>query len=149
MKKILAILLSFTIITVGFAQGKSNGKGKNKKDKANKHANKSDERYENNDNTGIYDRRNDNVNNQGKSSKNQPSKVRAAFQRDYPNATNVAWTKNQGYWTATFNNGGIFNTYTTATYHANGQRRDANSTAQNGQAQGTVLDRILKRNPVN
>ena len=28
-----------------------------------------------------------------KPSKNQPAKVRAAFQRDYPNATHVRWSK--------------------------------------------------------
>lgn len=40
-----------------------------------------------------------------KFSKNQPAKVRAAFQRDYPGATNVRWSKYRGDWTATFGNG--------------------------------------------
>ena len=145
MKHILTLLLSFTIVTAGLAQGNGNGKNKNKKDKSQKHANKSDDRYEN-DNTGIFGGQNNGVN-QGKVSKNQPAKVRTAFQRDYPYASNVTWTKNQGTWTATFNNGGIFNTRTSATYHANGQRRDAYDSPQNSQAQGTVLDRILRRNP--
>jgi len=56
-----------------------------------------------------------------KFSKNQPAKVRAAFQRDYPGATNVRWSKYRGDWTATFGNG-IFTS--TAVYHANGDRRD-------------------------
>lgn len=154
MKKLLTLILSFTIITVGLAQGKGNGKG-NKKDKSNKHANKSNDRYENDNdnNTGIFGRRNDNddykKNGQGKYAKNQPAKVRAAFQRDYPNATNVSWTKSQGDWTATFNNGGLFNSRTTAIYHSNGERRDAYSRNQNGQQQGTIFDRIFKRRAVN
>ena len=151
MKKLLTLLLSFTIVTVGFAQGNGNGKAKQKKDKASKHKNKSDNRYENDDNTGIFGGRNNDVyNNQGKSAKNQPAKVRAAFQRDYPNATNVSWTKSQGDWTATFNHGGLFNSRTSATYHSNGQRKDGGyTTTQGRQAQGSVLDRILKRNPSN
>src|SRR5215203_4293817 len=54
---------------------------------------------------------------QGKSSKNQPAKVRAAFARDYPNAGGVSWSKYRGDWTATFTSGV---TRSTAVYNANG-----------------------------
>jgi len=58
-----------------------------------------------------------------KYSKNQPSKVRSAFNRDYPHATNVKWTKSNGYWTAAFSNG-INRKY--ITYSANGTRVNNN-----------------------
>lgn len=158
MKKLFALLLSFTIVTVGLAQGNGNGKGNKKwKDKSTKHE-KIHDRHED-DNSGILGRRDDDDRRrnsdynrgQGKSAKNQPAKVRAAFQRDYPNATNVSWTKNQGSWTATFNNGRIFNSRTSATYHSNGERRgrDAYGTTQNRRQQGTVIDRVLNRRTVN
>ena len=56
-----------------------------------------------------------------KPSKNQPAKVRSAFSRDYPNATNVTWSKYRGDWTASFRNGPY---WSTAIYHANGDRKD-------------------------
>ena len=40
-----------------------------------------------------------------KLSKNQQAKVRTAFQRDYPNPTNINRSKYRGDWTAIFGNG--------------------------------------------
>ena len=81
---------------------------------------------------------------QGKPSKNQPAKVRAAFARDYPNATGVSWSKYRGDWTATFNNGA---TRSTAVYHANGERRDTRTVVTQKQTPREVLDGILKKAP--
>lgn len=79
-----------------------------------------------------------------KPSKNQPAKVRAAFQRDYPNAVNVRWTKCRGDWTATFS-GALFRS--TAVYHANGDRRDTRTPVTREQTPRTIWDIILKRDP--
>jgi hypothetical protein len=81
-------------------------------------------------------------------SKNQPAKVRDAFYRDYPGATNVVWSKYRGDWTATFGSG-LFGTRT-AVYHANGQRKDTRSVINNDQLPGggNVWDRIFKRDRV-
>jgi hypothetical protein len=81
---------------------------------------------------------------QGKPSKNQPAKVRAAFARDYPNATGVSWSKYRGDWTATFNNG---TTRSTAVYHANGERRDTRTVVTQNQTPRPILDGIIKRAP--
>jgi len=79
-------------------------------------------------------------------SKNQPAKVRQAFQRDYPNAMNVRWTKCRGDWTATFS-GGLFRS--TAVYHANGDRRDTRTPVTRENVPRKILDVILKREPRN
>jgi hypothetical protein len=50
---------------------------------------------------------------------NIPSRVEKAFKVDYPAASNPVWTKQNGNWTATFNNNGVT---TTATYHSNGEK---------------------------
>lgn len=81
----------------------------------------------------------------GKISKNQPAKVRQNFQRDYPLANNVRWTKCRGDWTATFGNG-IF--LSTAIYHANGDRRDTRTPVNQDNIPRRVLDEIFKRRPV-
>lgn len=52
-------------------------------------------------------------------SKNIPTPVKDAFAKDYPNATNVTWSKSGGDWKATFTVAGM---PLTATYHANGSR---------------------------
>lgn len=80
----------------------------------------------------------------GKASKNQPAKVRAAFARDYPNATSVSWSKYRGDWTATFNHGV---TRSTAVYHANGERRDTRTVIPQSQAPRNILEGIMKRSP--
>ena len=77
-------------------------------------------------------------------SKNQPAKVRAAFQRDYPNAGNVTWYKYRGDWTASFGNG-LF--MSTAVYHANGERRDTRTPITRNEMPRNVLDKIFKRRP--
>lgn len=79
-----------------------------------------------------------------KPSKNQPAKVRSAFQNDYPNATNVRWSKYRGDWTATFGNGPITST---AVYHANGQRKDTRTVVSRPQVPKIIIDDILKRKP--
>jgi hypothetical protein len=79
-----------------------------------------------------------------KASKNQPAKVREAFQRDYPNATNVYWTKYRGDWTATFGNG-IWRS--TAVYHANGERRDTRTPVSRENVPRKILDVIFKQKP--
>jgi hypothetical protein len=80
----------------------------------------------------------------GKSSKNQPAKVRSSFQRDYPYAINVRWTKCRGDWTARFGNG-LF--LSTAVYHANGDRRDTRTPVTQENIPRRILDEILKKKP--
>ncbi|HEX4875819.1 MAG TPA: hypothetical protein VFV31_04055, partial [Chitinophagaceae bacterium] len=80
----------------------------------------------------------------GKPSKNQPAKVRSSFQRDYPNAMNVRWTKCRGDWTTTFS-GGLFRS--TAVYHANGDRRDTRTPITRNEMPRITLDSIFKRRP--
>lgn len=77
-------------------------------------------------------------------SKNQPAKVRQAFQRDYPTATNVYWTKYRGSWTATFGNG-VWRS--TAVYHANGERKDTRTPITKESIPRNVIDSIFKRHP--
>jgi hypothetical protein len=79
-----------------------------------------------------------------KPSKNQPAKVSAAFQKDYPNAGNVTWNKYRGDWTASFQNGPFIST---AVYHANGERRDTRTTVTRNEVPRNVLDSIFKRRP--
>ena len=70
----------------------------------------------------MKDRRDDNRDRGNKVSKNTPRKVGDNFRRDFPNATNVSWTKNQGVWTATFNGTGLLGGRKTVSYKANGER---------------------------
>lgn len=160
MKKLIIFTAAITIALSGMSQGKSQGKGhnKNKSEKINTH--KSDNRHDDRDDRYESDRddrhkvgkrhENDKINqsgHNGKYSKNQPAKVRAAFHRDFPNATNVTWTKDRGYWTATFSNG-ILNT-NTVTYAANGQRISGRSPRTNRRTSysgdGSIWDRILSK----
>lgn len=78
------------------------------------------------------------------SSKNQPAKVMAAFQTDYPNAGNVSWSKYRGDWTASFGNG-LYRS--TAVYHANGERRDTRTLITRNEVPQNVVDAIFKRSP--
>ena len=143
MKKIIFTSLIALISLSTFAQGKS---GKNKNHNGNgsyqKHKehnddryedrdrkdkkDKDDERYDDRDRNDRGDRDENRRNNNGKYSKNTPRNVANAFARDFPNATNVTWTKNSGNWTATFSNGGLILTTRTVTYRANGQRVSSN-----------------------
>ena len=77
-------------------------------------------------------------------SKNQPTKVRAAFQRDYPNAVNVSWSKYRGDWTASFGNG-LYRS--TAVYHANGERRDTRTPVTRNEMPRNIFESIYKSHP--
>ena len=144
------------------AQGNSEGKGKgkekqNKTASANKESNEAkedkdeknksgnDQKFSVNDhNKKIWEGTKDKNGDGPKYSKNQPAKVREAFNRDYPNARNVSWTKYRGDWTATFGNG-VY--HSTAIYHANGERRDTRTIVTRNEMPKNVLDSILKRRP--
>ena len=97
----MTMLSAITLIS--FAQGKSNGKAKH-----NKNVNQTT--VLNNGQSGNE-----------KYTKNLPAKVRESFNRDFPNAPNVVWTKDKGVWTASYN-GGIFGNPQVVSYKANGQR---------------------------
>lgn len=151
MKKILTLILAVTIGFAGMAQSKSNGKGHAKKaGKHEKHADKDKSHHDDSDGRDDrYDRddeyRNRQQNNTGKYAKNIPAKVRSAFNNDYPNATNVTWTKNRGSWTATFPNG-IYRR--SVTYTSNGQRLNSNGSTsrRSGRTQdGSIWDKILTK----
>jgi len=77
-------------------------------------------------------------------SKNQPAKVRTAFQRDYPNAANVSWSKYRGDWTASFGNGFY---RSTALYHANGERRDTRTPVTRNEMPRNIFESIFKSHP--
>ena len=121
MKKFLVLIAAFTLTAGAMAQG--NGKGKNKQgNKMEKHRRDDGRVYDQNGNNNdrVY-RNGGNVNNSGKYTGSAPRKVRDAFSRDYPNASNVSWTKDRGVWTAHFNGGGIFGSGNAVSYRANGQ----------------------------
>lgn len=147
MRKILLFLSAFIISLAVLAQGKSNEKGKDKqKEKTTKNGNQPDQDKKDWDDhfkkvwDGTYDRKGDGP----KPSKNQPAKVREAFQRDYPNARNVYWTKYRGDWTASFGNG-LFRS--TAVYHANGDRKDTRTPVTRNELPRIILDDIFKKRP--
>ena len=72
-----------------------------------------------------------------------PKKVEAAFQTDYPEAQNVAWSKYKGDYTAAFTNG---TWKSTAVYHANGERRDTRTAITRPQLPTTIVwDDVFKR----
>lgn len=126
MRRIILLTLSVLFSAGIYAQGNSQGKG----NKANKQGK----------NKGAS------INQGAGNSKNQPAKVRSAFMADYPNATNVVWSKYRGDWTATFNNGAW---RSTAVYHANGQRRDTRTPISRNQLPGTIWDKIFQRDRIN
>lgn len=145
MKKILFLATAVVLSVSGIAQGKSQGKGKAKAKtqqagKAKKSSSIAD-----------YSRTvwgGTNSGNGPKISKNQPAKVSAAFQRDYPGATNVSWSKYRGDWTATFGSG-LFGSRT-AVYHANGERKDTRSVISRSQLPGggSIWDKIFGRDNI-
>lgn len=167
MKNLVAILLFLFISGTLMAQGNSGNKGKSNKtttttddntnqgkDKdKNKDKNKEKDKDKNKDKDDNDKSWNDHDkkvwdgigdNSCMKPSKNQPAKVSSAFNRDYPGAVNVRWTKCRGDWTATFN-GSLFRS--TAVYHANGQRRDTRTPVSRDNIPRRILDIILKRDP--
>lgn len=150
--KQLLILLFISILSIAIsAQGNSQEKGKeNKKSTAstsndNNKAKEKDnkevkERAEHEKKIweGTYTKATDGP----KPSKNQPAKVRVTFRRDYPNATNVSWSKYRGDWTATFRNGLLMST---AVYHANGDRRDTRTPINKESIPKKIFDIITKK----
>lgn len=160
MKKIFVLTALFAIATnISVAQG--NGKAKNadkgkSKEKAEKvSANdkaKSKEKDQEKDKDkedkvkhekGIWEGTSEKGGGGPKASKNQPAKVRQAFSRDYPNAGNVTWSKYRGDWTATFRNG-LY--WSTAVYHANGDRRDTRTSIPRANVPVKIED-IFKKRP--
>jgi hypothetical protein len=141
MKKLSLIIALFGLSLGAMAQGNSQGKGKGKnknKNEYGKHGNRDDNE---NEHGTVYT-----PGNSGKSSKNQPKKVQDALYRDYPNASNVIWSKYKGDYTATFGNG-IWRS--TAVYHANGERRDTRTPVTRQQLpNGTIWDRIFRRDNI-
>jgi hypothetical protein len=127
------VLLSFTAASQG------NSKGKNKS-KSTTSAPAATPRHED----IIWEGTKDFDGGRPKPSKNQPAKVRAAFARDYPNITNVRWSKYRGDWTATFTNGPFIST---AVYHANGDRRDTRTSLMRSQLPPVILESISKKLP--
>jgi len=167
MKKTITFLFAIVISTVLFAQkGKEktkennpkkearetvlgNEKGKNnsgttteESNSKTKSENKSAKSKDNNDNP-IWDGTKDKDGGGPKASKNQPAKVRAAFAKDYPAATNVSWSKYRGDWTASFNSG-VFRS--TAVYHANGQRKDTRTVIEQPQLPKRIVE-IFRKKP--
>lgn len=118
MKKLLLLLFvaSFGIAGSATAQKKSN---KNCGNDKNKYSKKYDRR-----NDDRWDRNNGTYNN--KYSSNAPRRVRDAFNRDYPNVSNVTWTKDRGVWTANFRRSGLFGGNSNVSYTANGERLGSN-----------------------
>ena len=112
-----------TISFTAMSQNKGHGKGKSKHEKHENNNDQNDHNYGNNEDRNDNEDRNNG--NGGKYSKNLPSQVAASFNRDYPGATNVSWTKSRGVWTASFNNGILRNR---VSYAANGQQVGVNST---------------------
>ncbi|MFZ9387137.1 MAG: hypothetical protein ACO25B_04590 [Chitinophagaceae bacterium] len=163
MKKVLLFAFAILLSAALMAQGNSGNKGKSKdkipaantgKDKDKDEMGKDNKGKDNkgkDDESGWNDHDRkvwDGVGDKSCTlpSKNQPAKVRQAFQRDYPNALNVRWTKCRGDWTATFS-GGLFRS--TAVYHANGDRRDTRTPVSRDNVAREILDGILKREPRN
>jgi len=122
-------------------KGKSKDKFKNEKDKSKEENDKLNEHDKK-----VWDGIGDNKGSCSKLSKNQPAKVRESFQRDYPGAINVRWTKCRGDWTATFRNR-LF--MSTAVYHANGDRRDTRTPITRNELPRNVFDSVFKRRPEN
>jgi len=149
MKKLLLIFAAFVFSLAIAAQANSQGKGKDKqKGKPEQVGNKEKEEKDQKDKSdhekkvwdGTYTQEGDGP----KPSKNQPAKVRSSFQRDYPNASNISWSKYRGDWTATFRNGAWMST---AVYHANGERRDTRTSVTKNEMPRIVLDSIFKKRP--
>jgi len=111
MKKLLLLLMVASVGIAGTATAQKKSKDHHKK-------------YRKYDRRDDDDRnwQNQNGNYNGQYSNNAPRKVRDAFYRDYPNASNVRWTKDRGVWTASFRGGGVFGGSNSVSYRANGQR---------------------------
>ncbi len=173
MKKLFLLSIAAAISFGALAQNKHGNKHKDHKQKTSKNADRDYDddrddgdrrdrrygRYDNDRRDGRYDNdRRDGRYDDGKYSKNLPRKVSDAFYRDYPNATNVNWTKDQGAWTANFRGTGIFGGNKTVSYRANGQRINSNNNRNNpvvngrsdrrqqGSSNNPVYDKVFGRN---
>lgn len=153
MKKFFLLITAFIFSLTIIAQGNKGDSGKEKrKSKTEKaQAQKNNQEKENKEkelkdehSKKVWDGTSDKRGNGPKTSKNQPAKVREAFQREYPNASNVSWSKYRGNWTATFGSG-LYRS--TAVYHANGERRDTRTPITQNELPRNVLDSIFKRRP--
>ena len=153
MKKFFLFFTGFIFSLALVAQGKSgdNGKDKSKKEKSatqvsieQKEKEAKQKQIHTEHNKKIWGGTSDKGGKVPVLSKNQPAKVSAAFQSDYPNAGNVSWYKYRGDWTASFGNG-LF--MSTAVYHANGTRRDTRTPVTRNEMPRNVIDAIFKRNP--
>ena len=149
MKKFLLLITGFVFSLTMIAQGSSSDKGKGKTKSKNEKSptpKNSEQVAKEKKVKADHDKKvwegTFNSGNGPKPAKNQPAKVRSAFQRDYPNATNVSWSKYRGDWTATFGNG-LF--MSTALYHANGDRRDTRTPVTKNEIPRNVFDSILNR----
>lgn len=151
MKQLLILAIVCIVSIATSAQGNSQAKGKgNEKSTATTSANQSKGKEKDNKDVkdrsdhekkvwqGTYTKTGDGP----KPSRNQPAKVRVSFQRDYPNAANVSWSKYRGDWTATFRNG---LSMSTAVYHANGDRRDTRTPVTKESIPKKVFDIITKK----
>ncbi|MBC7936908.1 MAG: hypothetical protein H7Y86_16295 [Rhizobacter sp.] len=134
MKKLL-LLLSIASFGIG---GTAMGQKKSKKNCDNNNKNYSKKYDRNND-----DQYNRNGSYNNKYTSNAPRKVRDAFERDYPNASNVSWTKERGVWTVSFKRSGLFGGSNSVSYQANGQRVNTNN---NGIFGSRDNDRTAKAN---
>ena len=153
MKQLLIFLFVSVLSFAAFAQGKSQGKVKGN-DKATATAGNNKSKGNDKNNKEVKDRSDHekkiwegtykSAADGPKASKNQPAKVRESFMRDYPNASNVYWSKYRGDWTATFRNGPWMST---AVYHANGDRRDTRTIITREQTPKVILDDIFKKQP--
>ena len=155
MKKFFLLSTGFIFSLMMIAQGNSNDNGKEKDKSKNEKSTKQgsseqkekqakEKKQQDEHNKKIWDGTSDKNGKGPIQSKNQPAKVRAAFQRDYPNAANVSWSKYRGDWTASFGNG-LYRS--TAVYHANGERRDTRTPVTRNELPVNVIDAIFKSNP--
>src|SRR4030095_12250540 len=155
MKKFFLISMGFLFSLTMISQGNSNdngkGKDKSKNERSTNPANSeqkekaaNEKKQQDEHNKKIWDGTSDKSGKGPMPSKNQPAKVRAACQRDYPNAENVSCSKYRGDWTASFGNGFY---RSTAVYHANGERRDTRTPITRNEMPQNVLDAIFKRSP--
>lgn len=155
MKKLFLLfagfIFSLTIIAQANKSDNAKGKDKSKDTKSAKQGSieqkekeAKEKKQQDEHNKKVWDGTSDKGGKGPMPSKNQPAKVRAAFQRDYPNAGNVSWYKYRGDWTASFGNG-LYRS--TALYHANGERRDTRTPVTGNEMPRNVIDAIFKRNP--
>lgn len=152
MKKFLLLItgsvFSLTIIAQANKSDKGKGKDKSKNEKSiNQKSTEQiakEKRVNDEHSKKIWEGTSGNSGKGPQPSKNQPARVRSSFQKDYPNASNISWSKYRGDWAATFGNG-IF--MSTALYHANGERRDTRTPVTKNEVPRNILDSIFRRRP--